>query len=391
MNPIDPIFEAIKLHRLLYAVLSSPVQKGNGVPSKITIRPVIIKKQRQVQISQFYQQKAMHSNVTAEECVELLSTSFLQQFKQALFCTDGADYHVKMGKDCALSIRKKPPTKESIEVDHNRQKEYFIKEGTPVPYLVELGVMNPSGKVSAQKYAKFRQINHFLEMVKEVVPALDRNKPLKIVDFGCGKAYLTFALYHYLHEIENFACQIEGVDTKKEVIESCQKLAQKVGYDDLRFSLCDINDFQPRDAVDMVIVLHACDVATDAALEKAVHWDARVILCVPCCQHELFKQVKNPSLEILLKHGILKERFAALATDAARAQILEILGYKTQIIEFIDMEHTPKNLLIRAVKVESRRNSKQLYEQYKIFKDTLQIKPSLEQRFDHVFMKIIKE
>jgi SAM-dependent methyltransferase len=255
----------------------------------------------------------------------------------------------------------------------------LLQEGVPVPFLVELGVMNKQGKVFPQKRDKFRQINRFLEMVEDTLIHFEPSSEMQIIDFGCGKAYLTFALYHYLKWIKKYPFKIVGLDLKKEVIEMCQKLARQFNYQDLEFVFGDINHYQASNRIDMVISLHACDTATDAILEKAIHWGAKVILSVPCCQHELFSQVKNPLLIPILKHGILKERFAALATDAARAQLLEVFGYQTQLLEFIDIEHTPKNILIRAIKTNSGLNEA-AWKSYLSFKQSLQIDPSLERR-----------
>jgi SAM-dependent methyltransferase len=255
-----------------------------------------------------------------------------------------------------------------------------LEEGQSVPFLIKLGVMNEEGKVYPKQSDKFRQINRFLEMVQDVLPHLSRHHKLQIVDFGCGKAYLTFALHHYL-TMQGFDFDVMGLDLKEDVIALCQELAHQLGCKGLSFALGDINQYQTDSKVDMVVSLHACDTATDAALEKAIRWQADVILCVPCCQHELFNQIKNADLQPLLKHGSLKERFSALATDAARAQLLELLGYHVQVVEFIDLEHTPKSLLIRATKKEKNENQSKLWEAYKTYKQSLQINPSLEKRF----------
>ncbi|MCM1320876.1 MAG: SAM-dependent methyltransferase [Bacteroides sp.] len=263
-----------------------------------------------------------------------------------------------------------------------RRKHYIIKEGVPVPYLVKLGIMTASGNIIAKKYGKFRQINRFLEFADDILPdmlaarkkrqelsaaqnqnampnAAENSEPLRIIDFGCGKSYLTFALYHYLTEIRGISADITGVDLKQSVIEVCEKTAAECGCRGLHFLCADINSFRAQTVPDLVISLHACDTATDSALAYAVSSGAGAVLSVPCCQHELNAALNasdlrtnitaNPFLA-LLKHGIIKERFASLATDVMRAELLEQAGYKTQILEFIDTEHTPKNLLIRAVK-----------------------------------------
>lgn len=235
---------------------------------------------------------------------------------------------------------------------HNKQKQYILPQGEPVPFLVELGVQTPEGKIVKAKYDKFRQINRYLEFIKDVLPDLvhEEGRTVNIIDFGCGKSYLTFALYYYLKVMNQYDIRVTGLDLKADVIENCQSLADKLGYDGLKFLVGDIGSYDGTDSVDMVVTLHACDTATDYALAKAVRWNASVILSVPCCQHELNKQIACDALAPLLKYGLIKERMASLMTDAIRANLLEEQGYDTQILEFIDMEHTPKNILIRAVK-----------------------------------------
>lgn len=226
----------------------------------------------------------------------------------------------------------------------------MLEEGIPVPFLVDLGVMTAEGKIVRARFDKFRQINRFLEFIEDILPQLAKDRELTILDFGCGRSYLTFAMYYYLHELKRYDIRIIGLDLKKDVIRHCNELSQRYGYEKLKFLEGNIADYTGVDEVDMVVTLHACDTATDFALAKAVHWNAKVILSVPCCQHELNRQIKNEDLEPVLKYGLLKERISALVTDGLRAQYLEREGYEAQILEFIDMEHTPKNILIRAVR-----------------------------------------
>ena len=245
-------------------------------------------------------------------------------------------------------------TTESAALSHNRKKHYLLEEGIPVPFLVQLGVMTPDGRVVKARYDKFRQINRYLEFVEDILPSLPKGREISIIDFGCGKSYLTFALYYYLHEKQGYDVHITGLDLKEDVITECGRLAKSFGYDKLEFLHGDIADYTGTDEVDMVVTLHACDTATDYALYKAIKWNAKVIFCVPCCQHELNKQIDDSSRMPIMKYGLIKERVSALYTDALRANMLEAQGYKTQILEFIDMEHTPKNILIRAVKTGPR-------------------------------------
>lgn len=372
------IFDCLSAGQLTRAIFSSPKDKDH--PQKIIARPLLIKGRSSYQLSYHYATQVVHKNVFSHELTPIFD-ELTKSFKQILLSTPEQDYQILINKNGDSTILKKPSTNPKLSVQpHNRLKNYLLQEGTPIPFLIDLGVMSPSGKVFSEKRDKFRQINRFLEMIDDILPFLDNRKTLRIVDFGCGKAYLTFALYHYLKE-KKYDLQITGLDLKSDVIETCQGIADKLQYHQLNFLKGDINHYHTADPVDLVVCLHACDTATDAAIEKAVHWGTRVLLVVPCCQHELFKQVKCENLAPLLSHGILKERFAALATDAARAHILEILGYKTQILEFIDLEHTPKNLLIRAVFQPNPKHKRALIQKYKVFKETLQIEPDLERRF----------
>lgn len=240
--------------------------------------------------------------------------------------------------------------KNSIGLEHNRVKQYILEEGRPVDFLVGLGVQSADGKVLKAKYDKFRQINRYLEFIEDILDELPRDRTIRIIDFGCGKSYLTFAMYYYLHELCKKDIEVIGLDLKTEVIDHCNSLAKEYGYQHLHFEKGDIRNYEKSEQVDMVVSLHACDTATDYALEKAVKWGAKVIMAVPCCQHEVNKQIKCRTFSPILKYGLIKERISALLTDALRANLLEAQGYHTQILEFIEIEHTPKNLLIRAVK-----------------------------------------
>lgn len=376
----DLLAALIEKDELILATLSSP-RLPDGA-SKAVVRPLLIKEKLNYQLTENHRQQAFHHNLSKKECLNWLK-QHLHDFKQTFLYASSVDYHILLGKKGNLTLLKKPPSKAPRKLIHNRQKEYLLQEGKPIPFLVHLGVMNAEGKVHTAKKDKFRQINRFLEMIDDVLPHLDSTRSLHIVDFGCGKAYLTFALYHFLKRIKGFQIHLTGIDLKSDVIQYCQELSQALGYqNDFQFIQGDIDNYQTQEGVDMVVSLHACDTATDAALEKAVRWQAQVILSVPCCQHELLQQIQQEQLRPLLKHGILKERFSALATDAARVQLLEVLGYQAQILEFIDLEHTPKNLLIRAIRrSQSDGHRKAAWQTYLSFKQTLHIDPSLERRF----------
>ncbi|MBA3957739.1 MAG: SAM-dependent methyltransferase [Parachlamydiaceae bacterium] len=370
------LLEIFSQQTLLYAVLSSPREKA--VKGKVSIRPITTSGKILYQLTSQEGPQAFHENLEAPDCRVFLSENIQQNYKQALICTSKADYHILVSQKQRITILQKPASRAKVSLSHNRQKQYVLEENKPISFLVKLGIMSSDGKVIAKKYDKFKQINRFLEMIRDILPHLDQKQELSIVDFGCGKAYLTFALYHYLVNELGRKINVHGLDLKREVIEECQELAEKLDYSNLSFAVGDIEHYTPEKKIDIVIALHACDTATDAAIAQAIAWDASVILCVPCCQHELFQQIHNPDIIPLLRHGILKERFAALVTDAARAQLLDIAGYQTQVLEFIDLEHTPKNLLIRAIKRQSPKSISQSVEEYKVFKQLLGVTPTLE-------------
>lgn len=374
----------VRENTLIQATLSQPRRNEPDGCSKVTVKPVMLKGELHYQFSAFFGPKVKHENVSPAETTGKLVQWLTDDFRQGLLQAVEADYQALLSKKGKLAVLRKPPTKKADTArppEHNRKKNYVLEEGTQIPFLVELGIMNAEGKVLAKKYDKFRQINRFLEMIADVLPHLPQGRTLNIIDFGCGKSYLTFALYHFLHEMRGMDLRIVGLDLKEDVIAFCGALADKLGFDRLRFLVGDIAQYDELRQVDMVVTLHACDTATDAALDKAVRWGASVILSVPCCQHELFRQVKSEALAPLLQHGILKERFAALATDAMRAKLLELAGYKTQLLEFIDLENTPKNLLIRAVKnaaALSPDEGAKLAAEYAGFRDFLHADPYLE-------------
>ena len=331
------------------AVLSNP-RKKDGT-EKIKVRPLLKKGELLFQVESFRGKQVFHENLPAAgACRALLG--YMENMRQMQMETTESRYTVLVSKKGKVTIKRKAQTGtvKAVSLEHDRKKSYILEEGKPVPFLVDLGVMTKEGKVVHARYDKFRQINRFLEFIEDILPELDRDRELTILDFGCGKSYLTFAVYYYLHELKEYRLRIIGLDLKKEVIAHCNELAGKYGYEHLKFLEGDIADYTGEERVDMVVTLHACDTATDYALAKAVGWDAKVILSVPCCQHELNGQIENQILAPVLKYGLIRERMAALVTDALRAEYLEREGYQVQVLEFIDMEHTPKNILIRAVK-----------------------------------------
>lgn len=340
----------------LTATLSNPKDK-NGL-KKVKVRPILKKDVLLFQCESYKNNQAFHENYEAEQAVAALS-EYMEQFKQMQLETKQYRYTVLVSKKGKVTIQKKQQAGcvKEVDLSHNRSKKYILQEGVKVPFLQDLGVMTSEGQIVRTKFDKFRQINRFLEFVEDILPQLNKEKEVTILDFGCGKSYLTFAMYYYLHELKNYDVRIIGLDLKKDVIKHCNELSEKYGYEKLKFLEGNIADYTGVDEVDMVVTLHACDTATDFALDKAVGWNAKVILSVPCCQHELNGQMHSEVLEPLFKYGLIKERMAALITDAMRAEYLESRGYDAQILEFIDMEHTPKNILIRAVKTGKKKNN----------------------------------
>lgn len=376
----DDLLKSLQVHltnqTLHFIVLSRPKQGAGS--SKITVRQLVNTKDVYYQLTRQCAQKAIHSNHRPQELLDIVWPLLQTEYSEAVFFTEASDFHVLISKRQKWTIMQKKPTRQTLRQTHNRLKSYVLEANEPVPFLIELGVMRKDGSIIPKMAHKYKQINRFVEIVSDIAPNLMPDKALNVVDFGCGKSYLTFALYHYFRHILKRDINIIGLDLKADVIAHCQQLVQTFGYSGLHFQVGDINNHQPAGKIDMVVSLHACDTATDAALEKAVKWQADVILCVPCCQHELYSQIQNKSLSPILKHGILRERFAALATDAARAQLLEIAGYRTQVMEFIDMEHTPKNLLIRAVRVPGKQDVSQARAAYEDFVRSLVISPFLQ-------------
>lgn len=392
---ITALFEGLVNSELIGITISNSSDKEKI--KKVKIRPVLIKNELNYQISEYIADKVYHSNVDKKGLMDALPKWFEGLFHQAELLTDKGKATVLISKKGKVTILKKLSSKPDSRQDmqegtkaaadltarfsHNRSKNHILQEGVALPFLVDLGVMSEDGHIVRAKSDKYRQINRFLEYIEDVLPYLDKNRSLNILDFGCGKSYLTFALYYYLREMKGYNIKVTGLDLKEDVIAECSRLSKKYGYDELKFIAGDIASYNnaankdkdgdnavkavskednnaDTDTIDMVITLHACDTATDYALYNAVLKGAGVILSVPCCQHELNRQIDNELLKPILKYGIIKERMSALITDALRAELLESMGYQVQLLEFIDMEHTPKNILIRAVKRKQRAGDK---------------------------------
>ncbi len=352
MDNLYNIFDSIINQDLIEIVISNPRIKDNI--KKIKIRPIILKDNLLFQVTEYIREQVFHKNCTKEEILNNISNWF-DVFKQAQISSKQKQVTILISKNKRATVKEKAVdlNDKIINLNHNRKKEYILEEGRPLEFLIDLGVMSKEGNIIKSKYDKFKQINRYLEFIQDILPNLDSDKELTIIDFGCGKSYLTFAMYYYLKYIAKRNIRVIGLDLKEDVINQCNKLKDKYGFCSLHFEKGNIESFNQLNEVDMVVTLHACDVATDYALAKAVKWGAKVILCVPCCQHELNNQIKSNELESVLKYGLIKERIAALVTDALRAELLEKKGYKTQILEFVDMEHTPKNILIRAVRTNN--------------------------------------
>ncbi len=326
--------------------------------SKVKIRPVILKQELKFQAEIFRGAQAFHENIAANELAARVEEWLTGPLHQGELHHKKADITVLVSKKGTVTIKEKKRKQEAAATafpvwqtpSHNREKRALLPEGKPVPFMKDLGVFTAEGKVVKGRYDKYRQINRFLEFVEDVLQELPKDRTVNILDFGCGKSYLTFALYYYLTELQGYDVHIIGLDLKKDVIENCSRLAKEYGYTGLEYRTGDVADFKDDIKIDMMVTLHACDTATDYALHRAISCGASVVLSVPCCQHEMNAQLKADTLEPLFRYGLIKERIAALATDALRAELLTAHGYKVQVLEFIDMEHTPKNILLRAVK-----------------------------------------
>jgi SAM-dependent methyltransferase len=340
--------ELLQQHKPLKIIFSQPRSKTESKKRILTV-----KQERTLfwQEEEYRQNQVFHQNYEVPEQVLTWWQECSLIYKQAQVQTSEKEYHVFFQKDGSSRFTSSNRTRTIGIQAHNRRKQYIMQEGTPIDFLIELGIMTKQGKIIQSKYDKFRQINRYLEIVSDCLPFLTDGK-VRIIDFGCGKSYLTFALFWYLKQLQRDIV-IVGLDLKKDIVEHCNLLAQRLEYQGLQFQVGDIAQWQNQEPIDLVVSLHACDTATDAALTQAIRWNAKVILAVPCCQHELAPQIENSAQNAILRHGILRERLASIVTDALRAELLEANGYQAQVMEFIDLEHTPKNLLIRGIKQQN--------------------------------------
>ena len=374
---LDDLVELLAGGRALTgATLSRPRASGPDEARRVTVQPVTLRRGMRWRVRRHFASRTIDENLDAAALERLLRTSIGSEYRQALLHAPDADWQVLAGRGEPRILRK-PPTRPRAAPAHDRAKRHLLPEGEPVPFLVELGVQTPDGRVRAPRRSKFRQVNRFVELVDDIVADLPHDR-VRVVDFGSGRAYLTFALHHLLTRVHGREVEILGLDLKADVVAECEALARRLGADGLVFELGDIAAAD-LDGVDLVVSLHACDTATDAALDRAVRGGASVVLAVPCCQHELLGQLENETLRPLLRHGTLRERFVAEVTDAARARLLELAGYDVQVVEFVPLEHTPKNVLLRATRRgRPVRDRRRLAAEYRTFADALGIEPALE-------------
>lgn len=372
--------------KFIKATISQPQKKSNEI-KRIRLKPIQLREELFVQFEYQSERIITHENIPFNILAEKL-TETLQEFRQLHAEFTDEKVHIQLSKKLKVMWKtEKVKSAKVVDLAHNRQKQYILDANKAYPFLIRLGVQSANGKVKNQYQDKFRQINRFLEFIDDSLKYLPQDRPIRILDFGSGKSYLTFALYHYLHIEKGLAVNVTGLDLKKEVIEECAAIAKDLNYENLEFLVGDINDYHAETEVDMVVTLHACDTATDMALGRAVKWDAKVILSVPCCQHELFSQVDAADLNIILQHGLMKERFSALATDSIRAELLTFVGYETQLLEFIDMEHTAKNVLIRAYKT-GKKAAPEKIAAYQAFKGLLNVEPFLEKELGELIPEL---
>ena len=345
---------------------------------KVTLRPVSIKGELMFQAEYHFDKKVIHKNIPYFDGVDFAKELIAEDFKQINILTEKEDIQILAAKPDHPRIIAKPADRKAANLSHDKRKRYIIEEGKPCDFLIELGVMTEDGKVKKQHYGKFRQINRFLEIADDSFDDLPKGGTLRIIDFGCGKSYLTFALYYYLKLMRGRNVEIIGLDLKDDVIQFCNQTAKKLQYDDLHFLTGDIADYKS-DGADMVVTLHACDTATDFALINAVGWNSKVILSVPCCQHELFSQIHEDINDPMLKHGIIKDKFTELLTDALRGLKLEAAGYDVKMIEFTSLEHTSKNIMIKAVYAPKEQAMKKASKEYEALKEFYHVKPTIDE------------
>lgn len=358
MEELKRVLDEVFNDEIIKIVISNKLNKEVKY-NKIAVNLKEANKGKFYQIEKFTDKQVFHENISIESVNEKVYECLKGNYKQLSAWSDNYTYDMKISKKGKVFLGKKKSDNSKVgKKGHNKEKNYILKEGMIIEPLIDLGVFTKEGKVINSKYDKYKQINRFIEIIDDEIKKNDY-KELTILDFGCGKSYLTFVLYYYFVKIKNINVKMIGLDLKEDVIKKCNEIAKRYNYDNLHFELGDINGFKYNNKVDMVITLHACDTATDYALYNAIKWNSKMIFSVPCCQHEFNAQMKADELSILTKYGIVQERISALMTDSVRANLLECAGYKTQLLEFIDISHSPKNILIRASKSNISKEKKE--------------------------------
>lgn len=388
MNDLQKHLAPFREYLCDQVVLNSPKNKEQTY-TKCKIKLIKLKSNTVYQKELYTTTQVFHENLSGEEIIDFITNAMLSDFNQIQWLYNGFAHSIRLSKKNKVLYSKKA-TEQTVLTpsQHNRKKTYLLPEGDVIPPLVDLGIFTKEGKVVASMYDKYKQINRFLEMIDDVLKH-NSSQSLNIIDFGCGKSYLTFIVYHYLNNIKKIPTTITGMDLKEKVIEDCNKISKKYGYENLKFVYGDIADYKSTKPLDIVITLHACDTATDFALYHAVKLNSRAILSVPCCQHEINGQITSSTPTIFTRYGLIKERFSALTTDAIRGNILELMGYHTQLLEFVDLSHSPKNILIRGVRSpKANPTPKQTKQEILDIMSEYKIKPTLYSLLEEEINKI---
>jgi SAM-dependent methyltransferase len=398
---LDNYKQLIKNHILDEATFIRAVfsgrQRGHVVPwDRVIVRPVLVKNKRHIQISQFDSKKDITKNYTAAQIAEKLDELLDVPFKSVQVQTGDENFQIQITKKgkAILHRHKAPKQQKMPSLRHDRRKNLLLPGDKPDPFLQKIGIMTKEGKVRADKQGKFRQINEFLRLLIEAgeLEKIDQS-PLNIVDCGCGSAYLTFAVYHYLNHVLDLPTRMIGIDVNKDLLARRTKQSQDLGWQDLSFQATSIIDFQPTARPNIVLALHACDTATDEALAQGVKWQSDMIFSAPCCHHHLQQQMNlqtSPSLFApIMRHGALKERLGDIVTDSFRALILQIMGYRTNVAEFVSTEHTGKNLLLRSIRTTQPGNNQRAIQEYQALKDFWQVEPYLEKLLERELSGLI--
>ncbi|WP_300384115.1 SAM-dependent methyltransferase [Clostridium sp.] len=358
MEELNKAINEITKEEIIKVVISNKSNKEIKYNKIIYLLKINNKSKKYYQVEKFTDKQVFHENIEVSQLEDCLFKDINSKYKQISAWSSETSFDLKISKKGKVFLGKKKEDNEKLSnTKHNKEKNYILKEGMIIEPLIDLGIFTKEGKVINSKYDKYKQINRFIEIIDDEIKK-GNYEDLTIIDFGCGKSYLTFVLYYYFVNIKNINVKMIGLDLKEDVIKKCNEIAKDYNYENLHFELGDINGYKYENKVDMVITLHACDTATDYALYNAIKWKANMIFSVPCCQHELNNQMKANNLSILNKYGIIQERVAALMTDSIRGNLLEAVGYKTQLLEFIDIAHSPKNILIRASKGNVSKESK---------------------------------